>query len=619
MNSPEPYVLPEKHAKELQRFIKAIKRPKKYNLLIVEYNDQALRRHLIEEIDTLKFQPSIKLDLSLDKIPNTAVFEKNLRNLSQDYSIIHVYNLESRTSEDDFRTFLQEINLHRERIARIAPVNIVFWVLEYQMKRIITDAPDFWAWNSAVLSFHTEKVTEGLEPIPEDHAIAELNVPETRRRIETLIEYLKPKKFDSLNEAETGLVQELDGYRRDIAVYEKSYDYIDSELQTMNEQIGAIFDEFIEYQKTPEKPSGEMNLQDEISFIADHLEVKAGENPLDKALWIQPAVTLLEQVTEENKEVGRLANNLSLTYQNMGDIQNALSYAKKALDIGERTLMPDDPNLSSAYNNVSMTYLDMGDYHNALVFAKKALDIRERTQQPDHTYLATSYNNVSTVYLDMGDYHNALVFAKKSIEINERTLQPDHPSLATSYNNVSLIYKNMGDYHNALVFAKKSIEINERTLHPDHPYLATSYNNVSLIYLNIGDYHNAITFANKALEISEMTLQPDHPDIAISCNNVSLIYRDMGDYHNALVFAKKALDIYDKTLQPDHPSFATSYNNISMIYQDMNDLKRAMHYADKALEIVEKKLPENHPHVKSARDHEKYVQKLLADTNPINS
>ena len=54
MTSPEPYILPDKHTKELQRLIKAIKRPKKYNLLIVEYNDQALRRHLIEEIETHK-------------------------------------------------------------------------------------------------------------------------------------------------------------------------------------------------------------------------------------------------------------------------------------------------------------------------------------------------------------------------------------------------------------------------------------------------------------------------------------------------------------------------------------------------------------------------------------
>ncbi len=362
-----------------------------------------------------------------------------------------------------------------------------------------------------------------------------MNVPETRRRIETLIEYLKSKKFDSLNEAEKVLVQELDGYQRNIAVYEKSFKYIDTELQAMKDQIGAIFDKFIEYQKTPEIPSCEMNLQEEISFIAGKLSTKPGENPLDKALWIQPAVALLEKVKEDNEEVGRLANNLSLIYKNLGDYQNALIYSKKALDIGERILMYDDPNLSSAYNNVAL------------------------------------------IYKNLGDYQNALVFAKKDLEISERTLQPDHPSLTTSYNSVAMIYKDLGDYQNALVFAKKSFDIRERTLQPDHPSLATSY------------------------------------------NNLSTIYQGMGDYSNALVFAEKAIEICERTLQPDHPLLATSYHTIALIYQDMTDLKLALHYAEKAHEIVKKKLPDNHPHVKSARDHVEYLQKLPEDTNPINS
>ncbi|MBN1290385.1 MAG: tetratricopeptide repeat protein, partial [Candidatus Latescibacteria bacterium] len=349
MNASASYVLNEQQENELRRLVKMIKRPKKFNLIFVEYNDQALRRYIIQETEKLKYQTSATLDLSPESLPNVALFEENLRHLAEDYSIIHVYNLESHTDEDDFLLFLHEINFHRERIANSTPANIIFWVLEYQIKQFITQAPDFWSWNSAAIRFHSEKISEGLEPIPEDHAIAELNMPETRHRIQSLIDFLKPKDLGSLKDAEKGLLNELIGYRKNIAVFEKNYGFLDSQLQTMQESINEILNKVIDSETNPGDLPNDMNLEEEIRFVANQLSVKAGESRIDKARWTPLAERLLENVEEENEEVGKLANNLVLIYLEMGDVKNALTFAKKDLEISERTLQPDHPSLATSY------------------------------------------------------------------------------------------------------------------------------------------------------------------------------------------------------------------------------------------------------------------------------
>ena len=72
----------------------------------------------------------------------------------------------------------------------------------------------------------------------------------------------------------------------------------------------------------------------------------------------------------------------------------------------------------------------MGDPATALQYILKVVEICERALPADHPDLAMAYNNVGSLYSDMDDYGRALEYQLKAIAISEKVFPGDHPVLA---------------------------------------------------------------------------------------------------------------------------------------------------------------------------------------------
>jgi tetratricopeptide (TPR) repeat protein len=288
-------------------------------------------------------------------------------------------------------------------------------------------------------------------------------------------------------------------------------------------------------------------------------------------------------------------NNFGGVYDNMGEYSKALSYYEQSLEIKQKTLPPNHPDLATSYNNIGFVYSNMGEYSKAFSYYEKSLESLQKTLPANHPDIASSYNNIGLVYFKMGEYSKSLSYYEKSLEIFEKTLPPNHPILATSYNNIGSMYDNMGEYSKALSYYEKDLEIRQKTLPSNHPDLATSYNNIGGVYFNMGEYSKALSYYEKVLEIRQKTFPPNHPSLAASYNNIGGVYYKMGEYSKALLYFEKSLEINQKTLPPNHPLLANSYNNIGSVYNNMSEYSKALSYYEKALEIRQKTLPPNHP------------------------
>jgi tetratricopeptide (TPR) repeat protein len=254
-------------------------------------------------------------------------------------------------------------------------------------------------------------------------------------------------------------------------------------------------------------------------------------------------------------------------WQRLGQLLVKLSQFDKAEELYNVLLeqTSDQGEKATYYNNLGYIKDDQGDYENAIEYHEKALEIRQKTLPPNHPDLAQSYNNIGGVYDNMGEYSKALSFYEKALEIYQKTLPPNHPDLATSYNNIAMVYMNMGEYSKALSFFEKTHEIFEKTLPPNHPSLATSYNNIGGVYRNMGEYSKALSFYEKALEIKQKTLPPNHPSLAASYNNIAFVYDSMREYSKALAYFERALDIYKRSLPPNHPHTQSVRESIEFV------------------------------------------------------
>jgi tetratricopeptide (TPR) repeat protein len=58
-----------------------------------------------------------------------------------------------------------------------------------------------------------------------------------------------------------------------------------------------------------------------------------------------------------------------------------------------------------------------------------SLNIKEKTLPSNHPDLATTYNNIGVIYCNTGEYSKALPFYERAVEVGQHSLPENHPYL----------------------------------------------------------------------------------------------------------------------------------------------------------------------------------------------
>ncbi|CAF3878213.1 unnamed protein product [Adineta steineri] len=322
---------------------------------------------------------------------------------------------------------------------------------------------------------------------------------------------------------------------------------------------------------------------------------------------------LLEQTSGEDEKAHYYVSLGIVQYQK-GDYEKSIWYYEQALQIEQKALPSNHPNLASSYNNIGSTYVNMGEYSKALSYFEKALEIKRKTLPLNQPKLATSYNNIGSTYFNMGEYSKALSYFEKALEIKRKTLPSNHPDLATSYYSIGLVYNDIGEQSKALSSHEEALKIRQKTLPSNHPDLAISYTNLGNVYVNMEEYSKALSYYEQGLEIQEKTLPASHPDLATSYNNIGIVYEKMKENSKALSFFEKAVEIHQKTGPSNHPELASPYNNIAKVYYNMKNYSKALSYYERALTIWQGALPPNHPNIQNVKKSIEIVKEMIKNS-----
>lgn len=189
---------------------------------------------------------------------------------------------------------------------------------------------------------------------------------------------------------------------------------------------------------------------------------------------------LLEQETVE-KEKAVIFNQLGQMMRQRGKYKEAICFYEKDLEISQKTLSPNHPELAVSYNNIGVVYEEMHDYTNALLYYEKALKIKQQTLPSNHLDFAGSYNNIGNVYDEMGEYAKAISSYEQALVIKQQSLPQTHPSLATTYNNLGTTYERMKNYSKARSCFEKAVDIAQKSLPATHPTLKKCQNDLERI------------------------------------------------------------------------------------------------------------------------------------------
>ena len=287
----------------------------------------------------------------------------------------------------------------------------------------------------------------------------------------------------------------------------------------------------------------------------------------------------------ENPDIGKSLNALGLVLKFQGKYKDAEPLYIRSLEIKEKSLGPDDPSLANSLNNLAELYIIQSKYTEAETMLKRVLEIRLKAPETDFALVVKCLNSLGDLYREQERYFEAESTLVEALNICRREFEPDNPDLAVTLNYLGDLNNQFGNYEKAGFYYRQALGIWENIEHRD---LDVGVFNLARNCLMRGDFLNAEKGFKRALEIMESNLGPDHVNIAYLLTTMASMYNKMGKTEDAIDNDKRALLIKEKTYGEDHPDVAFALNNLAYDYVTQGKYIEAEPLLKRSMEIFQK-------------------------------
>jgi CHAT domain-containing protein/tetratricopeptide (TPR) repeat protein len=290
----------------------------------------------------------------------------------------------------------------------------------------------------------------------------------------------------------------------------------------------------------------------------------------------------------DHPEVAAALNLLGVICTARSDYNRAESLFQRALAINEKAFGREHPAVAEVTDNLAKNYNAKGNYAEAERLARKALGIREKALGEDHFLVAVSLGTLGDIFLAKGDYANARSFSEHAIQITAKFYAADDLQYADASSLLARVEIKLGNYSSAEQLLTNALQTRETIAGKESLQAADSIHDLGYLYLIKNDNLKAEQMNLRALALKEKLLGPDHVQVSLILHNLGLIHYRRGDYRTAETYYQRALAIKEKTLGPDHPLLAATVNNLGLMYWRQKDYDKAKKFYTRALEICEK-------------------------------
>jgi tetratricopeptide (TPR) repeat protein len=245
------------------------------------------------------------------------------------------------------------------------------------------------------------------------------------------------------------------------------------------ERIDALSESLSQYGNEP------LNDQRKLAVVllqkAEVILISANQNPREALPLIESALATFEQLAKHDPANTQIQGDLSISHDNLGDIQlrlgntdTALQAYQASLTIRQRLEKQDPTNtefqrdLSISHNNLGKIQLRLGNTDAALTAYQASLTIAEQLAKQDPTNtefqrdLSVSHNKLGNIQLRLGNTDAALTAYQTSLTIREQLAKQDPTNtqsqrdLFVSYWMVHLANEALGLTEAALQMVRRS-------------------------------------------------------------------------------------------------------------------------------------------------------------------
>lgn len=319
-----------------------------------------------------------------------------------------------------------------------------------------------------------------------------------------------------------------------------------------------------------------------LSNQAAYYAARGGQGDYGKAVLLgESAVKNLKKGTAEYASA---LNALVVYYTQNGDLANARSVSRKALEEAHKLLGTDGAHYATVLNNQAVQLAKAGNYEAAIEFAQQAKNYYERAGRTKTHAYAKLLNNMATLFSHQHNYKGAIDLLRQALSIFEQTVDKQHSDYLRCLSDLSAAYKADGNLDKADELANKTSSIyGMDSIDGDTKY-AVSLSKQASVFASNGNYQRAIEQEQKAYAIFHK--RNDTNSMAVSLGHIATYWAGDGQHDKAYKTAQQALNIF-RISQKEDVHYAQALNNTALICYQGQKYHDASQYGKEAQQIYE--------------------------------
>ena len=285
---------------------------------------------------------------------------------------------------------------------------------------------------------------------------------------------------------------------------------------------------------------------------------------------------------------------LGKVYHNLGVFDAAGVQWEAALELRERTLAADHPDVGQSLNDLGMLRADAGKLEEAEPLLRRAVAILRTAGKQHRAEFARSLNNLGYFLQVKGEYDEAVLAYAEALVVYQQAAGDQRSGMATINMNMGWIETNQGDLEAAESHFRAALAIRRELYGAEHPHIAKSLSSLATLLWRKDDYEAAEREAREALALTHQLYPEPHQDVAEAQLSLANIMADQDDYDTADSLFQAAIVVYRQVFGSDAPHVARVKNDFAGRLSDRGEFGRAEPLFREALPVYSAVLGDQH-------------------------
>jgi len=250
--------------------------------------------------------------------------------------------------------------------------------------------------------------------------------------------------------------------------------------------------------------------------LHEFANLRRGEEKFKEAEQLfRESLSLLDRSSADAQLTIQILNDYGLLLDYTGNQAAAEQTYRRAIDLSERTLGPDQPDIADITHNLADTLSKQGRIDAAGPLFIKSLALYRKLLGSEHPFIAMALANYGRFLQQSGDFDAADSTLREALHLNEKVRGPDHALVGYDHGLLGYLLLERNQPDAAATEFRTAIGIYGKSLPANHLYVGAARSGLGRALVDMGRAQEGEVEIRQALDIFRSALGGENSMVGI--------------------------------------------------------------------------------------------------------